>query len=163
MLTERREILSLDDGNYRGFLQNPHIVLMMGIRGGGLCEAFKQQLEEAAGGFPQVSFGVAWMNHRDKIYRFRQDHPEIFEEYGWPPTTVFIKDGSLESSLMRYYSAKEIQDKISEVFNIKTQTLEGINSPVEESTRESIGIRDRVPYGVLASAIADVIGRLRRR
>lgn len=117
MSKEIRRITVVDDDNYQDFLKNQEIVLMMGREGGLSCGLFRSALETITGRFPEVSFGVVWLNRELDTIRFRQDYSNLLEWYDYPPTTIFIKDGTVESCSVGYLSAREIEERIITVFN----------------------------------------------
>jgi|GEM_PF-2802262 hypothetical protein len=145
----QKEILVVNDENYKDFLLNPNLVLMMGLQGGYRCELFKSGLEQIAGRFSKVSFGVTWMRETSKIRKFMQEHPNLFAEFDVPPTTVFVKDGLVERSLTGFYPPEEVRTEISRVFQAGSVIL---------GTDKKVG-SPAVSLAVLAKG---VFGRLRR-
>lgn len=115
MAAERCELTVLNDRNYRNFLENPQVVMMMGRSGGRLCDMFKSELEAIMDRFPDVNFGVAWLNLGFDIAGFRHERQDLFEWYDVPPTTILIQDGEVRGS-MGYQLAREAEKRISKAF-----------------------------------------------
>jgi len=118
IMPAQKEILVVNDGNYKDFLPHPYVVLMMGIKGGGACERTKSYLTEIARVYTEVNFGIAWVNHWNEIQDFEDDHPDLFDAYDRPPTTLFIKELVIKGWLSGFYPKDDISKRVALLLDV---------------------------------------------
>lgn len=119
MSAEQREVVIVNDANYRDFFTNSQIVLMMGMSEGYSCKRYRDSLGEIAEVFPWVNFGAVWRDIPSKIKEFQKDRPDIFDAFDRPPTTLFVEAGLLRPEyLSGYYPQADVCRKITLVFKI---------------------------------------------